>query len=494
MLSRLFRSNPVEVPGDAVARIDRALDRRTRRLMIGLNVPPSFDRVDGAMVVVQGHGKFMRPIYAAGTHEPIPKFQRDECLSLVRSERPELHDAVMCRLGLADIQSTVISRLTPEAGKFVDRILGVGVTDPGIWTRDSFDGTRRYSSLCQSDRVAAITGLSVIDGFPAQDVEAGGGGDPLGPLPTWLLLADRSRRVATRAAASISLGASIQGYLLPPSDGLDATVPEIAPFAAPGTDWFSALNNLDHPHSLNQQPSSSTLNPAHFLGGVADAKLIDQWNELPGDTSHVGKFVADSVTAAAKKLRSGTSLPDVLCSAMKFSTDHAIAAIDDGLNFFAEEWNREEARLRGDEESPTVMFSVPRNVHRSNVDARIKPDFTHVGNVMVSGPDGVTPVLMSQLINRLKDRELADESTQFGAVDSFVSCSTSTTPSLAAIESALMALMHVDQMAGNIPDLTGAARQRILGRLTPGHPHSWRNLLCEMADFQPTAMKLRDAV
>ena len=493
MLSRLFRSNPVEdVPTDAAAQIDRALDRRTRRLMIGLHVPPTFDRVDGAMVVVQGHGKFMRPIFAAGTHESISDFQRDECLALVESSSPSLHDAVVCRLGLADIQSVVAARLKPEAGKFVDRILGVGVTDPGIWTCDGFDDTRRYSSLCQTDRLAAITGLSVIDSFPAQDVEAGGAGYPLGPLPSWLLLADRSRRVATRAAVSVSLGESVRGYLLPPSDGLDATVPDIMPFDTPGIEWFQELS------SLERQRSSSTLDPARFLGGVADAELIGQWNKLPTGKTMDQEFVISSVAVAAKRLRAGASLPDVLCSAMKFTIDHVIAAVDDGLAVLAQQWDREAARLQSESASqmrtPIIKLSTARHVPWSNVDERLKPDFAHVGNVMVNGPDAVMPVLMSQLINRLKDRGLADDSTRFGTVDGFISSSASSTPSLAAIESALMGLMHVDQMAGNLPDLTGASKQRILGRLTPGHPHSWRHLLCEMADFQPTAMKLRDAI
>ncbi len=63
-----------------------------------------------------------------------------------------------------------------------------------------------------------------------------------------------------------------------------------------------------------------------------------------------------------------------------------------------------------------------------------------------------------------------------------------------AVVASLLGLLHIDQMPANVPWLTGAASQRILGRLTPGRPANWRQLVRAMADFQPAAMKLKDAV
>ena len=63
-----------------------------------------------------------------------------------------------------------------------------------------------------------------------------------------------------------------------------------------------------------------------------------------------------------------------------------------------------------------------------------------------------------------------------------------------AILVAILGAMNVDQLPGNIPWITGAKSQKILGRITPGSPSNWRQLLREMADFQPPAMRLRDAV
>ena len=63
-----------------------------------------------------------------------------------------------------------------------------------------------------------------------------------------------------------------------------------------------------------------------------------------------------------------------------------------------------------------------------------------------------------------------------------------------AVLSATLGAMSIDQMPANVPWITGADCQRILGRITPGSPTNWRQLLREMADFQPPAMRLRDAV
>jgi hypothetical protein len=63
-----------------------------------------------------------------------------------------------------------------------------------------------------------------------------------------------------------------------------------------------------------------------------------------------------------------------------------------------------------------------------------------------------------------------------------------------ATTTAILGFLHIDQMPASVPSLTTATDQRILGRITPGKPSNWRQLLREMADFHPPAMKLRDAV
>ncbi len=66
-----------------------------------------------------------------------------------------------------------------------------------------------------------------------------------------------------------------------------------------------------------------------------------------------------------------------------------------------------------------------------------------------------------------------------------------------ALESAaagLLALLHLDQVPANRPEITGAEVPRLLGRLTPGHPQNWRRLLECCAGQQTPARPLRSAL
>ena len=65
---------------------------------------------------------------------------------------------------------------------------------------------------------------------------------------------------------------------------------------------------------------------------------------------------------------------------------------------------------------------------------------------------------------------------------------------LRAVAAGLLGVLHIDQSPANLPFLTGADTQRILGTITAGVPANYRQLLRCMADFSPPAMKLRDAV
>jgi anhydro-N-acetylmuramic acid kinase len=66
--------------------------------------------------------------------------------------------------------------------------------------------------------------------------------------------------------------------------------------------------------------------------------------------------------------------------------------------------------------------------------------------------------------------------------------------SLTAASTAILAMLFVDRVAGNLPHLTGAEGSRILGRLTPGASAPFRRLLVEMTSRSPETLTLRDAV
>jgi anhydro-N-acetylmuramic acid kinase len=58
----------------------------------------------------------------------------------------------------------------------------------------------------------------------------------------------------------------------------------------------------------------------------------------------------------------------------------------------------------------------------------------------------------------------------------------------------LLAALHLDQMPAATTAITGAEEPCVLGRLTPGSPHNWRNLLRSMTTPRTTLRALREAV
>ncbi len=103
----------------------------------------------------------------------------------------------------------------------------------------------------------------------------------------------------------------------------------------------------------------------------------------------------------------------------------------------------------------------------------------------------------ARLFVHVDESELADKSDlvtganlQFERLDDVIG----KTINLEALVAAILGMFHIDQLPGNLPRLTGASSQRILGRLTPGRPSNWRQLIRAMAQYQPAPMKLKDAI
>jgi len=342
------------------------------RLIIGSAINRTVSELQCVLMMTDGRGKFLRLRHVVGQVVPISKTIQDSWLAINASEgNPQLKDTRQFMSELADFQSQTIESVKLHAGKYVDRILAVALTDPGLWVED-FDGRRIYCALSDSQRVADLTGLTVIDNFPVNDVLSGGSGSPLEPLPLWLAFADRHERVASEHRIVIFAEEQIRAFLLPASDGLDADLPSIQIAAASKDDFADAFKEalkLLH-HQTRQRPTG----PMPVIGQT---------------------FI--------------------------FGTEQRKAEVKGMLTKLS-----------------TTEEIVPR-------------------------PEAL-------------DSLGVDED------------------SISATIAGLLGILHIDQMQGNLPWLTGAADQRVLGRLTPGTPSNWRQLVREMSDFSPPAMKLRDAI
>lgn len=332
--------------------IDRSLQNRQHRLVAGISINENFDRVFGCLAVINGQGKFAKLKYATGGQAKIPRSIQDACKQAVQNPRIESSELTLLLRDLAEVQAAVVEELKLSAGKYVDRVLAVAVTDPGIWSID-FDGRRSCHSMCDAATVAEISGVNVIDALPDRDLSVGGSGHALAALPIWILFADRSPRVANFDAVFIDASNGLnQIFTLPASDGLDAELPAIRWETAPGDETID--QTIDRVR--NRRP---------------DDRIVVQ--------------LANTDSGSVRAMR-----------------DH------ESVEHFED--------------------------------------------------------LVGQQIN------------------------------LDALVAALLGMFHIDQMPANVPAITGASIQRILGRLTPGRPSNWRQLIRAMAQHQPAPMKLRDAI
>ena len=93
---------------------------------------------------------------------------------------------------LAEFGATVVGDLCARWPQLERRMLAIGMTEPGIWGRTR-GGLVGYLPLVDAGRLADLTGLNVIDAFPARDLAQEGAGGPLDPMPDWLLLHHASK-------------------------------------------------------------------------------------------------------------------------------------------------------------------------------------------------------------------------------------------------------------------------------------------------------------
>lgn len=430
-ISKLW-SRPVNE--DTVGKIDRCLADRTHRLNAGICLSQDFKRIDGCLIVVSGRGKYLRIRQSFYGQQSVPANVADS-LREACSENGSIAQLKPILLDLAESQAAMVDQLKAHAGKAVDRILTVSVRDPGFWATD-FDQQPVYFGLCDSSRLAELTGITVVDNFPARELTVGGNGQQLECLPYWLAFADRSPKVSTQTRLVIDFGLDTVAYVLPPSDGLDAEVPRIQALSTVGLALPLGLLESKMP--------------------TQEMSEIERWTEL------------------SRLYVSGQSLPSLLerwnTTGNLESTTRQSSWLNDALQMIGSDLSQLSAAIHtafeviGSELAPIIKQPQP------------------IDRLMTSMPSQ----LQGCLINLLDDvvPDVPVESHQSGVEGTGLGCLTA----------AILGLMHIDQLPANIPWITGADHQRILGSLTPGRPANWRQLVLDMADYCPPAMKLRDAV
>ena len=442
-------------PDDPAQRIDRTLDDRGHRLIAGFNTTREFDRIDAVLVVAAGNGKYLRVKHVESESQSLPDALQNALKEVTASPQPSVADVRQLATDLALQQASLFEKIKCGAGKYVDRILAIAVNDPGIWWTD-FDGSEQYVGLCDPARLSELTGVTVIDDFPARDVAAGGTGQCLDGLPLWFLHADRSHNIAAEHRLVIQLTNQSASYWIPASDGLDAEVPSITSIGpTPSVDFLERLLSLrsaNQAMDLDQADNLVACPPDQlYADGNRNPDLIDRWNRI--------------------WLESVGSDNELQCSPREINTSLANVA--------------GESRFQSISQADVIRSAVYWLTEL--ILAKVSPASARADQVYFTTETQLTTCLINQFIQAAG----IDKSRVHATPP--ISISTDNYP-INAISAAILGLLHIDQMPANVPTLTGATEQRILGRLSMGKPSNWRQLLREMADFHPPAMKLRDAV
>lgn len=444
----LWNANDPDDPSD---RIDRAIHERNQRLVSGVEVSSRFDKVRGSLVVTQGSGKFLRVQHAVHAQVEIGASLRESLLEVCRSEdlddeRLATHSPLPPVLNdLAELQAAVVENLKLEAGKYVDRILAVGVLDPGIWCYD-FDGRPTYQSMCDSSKLAELCGVSVIDSFPARDLSVEGHGKPMEALPLWLMFADRNPKIATEQRLLIRFSDNTEIYSLPVSDGLDSHLPDIQFDQLAGLKFLDQLVVQHFPTDLDVSRIDEW-----YASGSVDAALLNNLHEQasPNSLQYGTSGVATESIAehlAARYLSAGDGkLADMVRTGIQWIGENLALA-------------NEAIESRSGQVNGRLLVASPAQYEAGIVNC------------------------LSSLVDESKTEVVSIRKLGTQAND------------LASMTAAILAMCHIDQLPANVPWITEATSQRILGRLTPGSPSNWRQLVKAMADFHPAPMKLRDAI
>jgi anhydro-N-acetylmuramic acid kinase len=157
---------------------DKALKAQTLRarshLSIGLMSGTSLDGIDAALLTTDGERIF--------EHGPAATFAypadfRERLRALLGREpdpswRPVIEE-------LTDRHAEAVANLLANAGLPASAVDVIGFHGQTIWHRPE---RRRTLQIGDGERLAAATGISVVDDFRSADVAAGGQGAPLVPL------------------------------------------------------------------------------------------------------------------------------------------------------------------------------------------------------------------------------------------------------------------------------------------------------------------------
>ncbi|QDU94726.1 anhydro-N-acetylmuramic acid kinase [Lignipirellula cremea] len=204
----------------------QSLTRRT----LGMCASADGERLCGAAVAASGNGLRMRLKLVAAANLPLPPHLTQNLLQL---QKPGGSDGVLLSLLRQEMADQMVQLAALLTGRLEEHAapLSIGVGDWLLVDEHHPGALPTPCSICDTHRLAELTGLTVVDDFAARDLAAGGNGMVLSLLPYWLLLADRSmtapERIARVLIERLSTSEEFRMTYLPPHAVLADWLPPV---------------------------------------------------------------------------------------------------------------------------------------------------------------------------------------------------------------------------------------------------------------------------
>ncbi|MBI3408412.1 MAG: anhydro-N-acetylmuramic acid kinase [Planctomycetes bacterium] len=392
----------------------------SQRWIVGLSSGSSQTGVSAVLVESAGTGMEWRCRIVHHLHQPHARELREWLLRASAGQALNPRQVVLLHRYLGESFAGAARTVVEQARFPMQRILCTGSSGHTLWHLPE----ARYPAvldLGMSEIVAERTGMSVVSDFKTRDLAAGGHGLPLTPLIDYLHFHQPNEN-----RLLLHLGGIATIVWLP--KGTDTR--QVIGFpAAPGTLLLDGLMGL-----LTGGREMIDAGGTHAVQGRCIESLVERWlthpffQKQPPRHLSAQDFGGEFIHQAARQAtHEGRSLHDLLCTANHFVARAILQAIKQFL---------------------------PK-----------PPD-----RVLLSG-GGVRNGLLWRLLEQGIGAVPVEKTDAHGVpVDA-----------RNALAHAGLAALAMDGVPANLPNVTGAAGPRLLGRFTPGSSANWARCLNWMA-------------
>lgn len=403
-------------------------------MVIGVSVARNAGQATAVLLGFTGRGLRSRPKIVERAIRPLSTELSDLIRRVSRGSLVPMAQVAALAAQLAEQAAELTHQL--RASRSAGEVLSVGVEDPGLW--HLVDGKARARlPLLDAARLAKETGLTVIDAFADRDLVEGGRGGPLGAVAQSVLLADEEKN-----RVLFDLGRTTKLTFLPK---VPEGVHKILAFdVGPGTELLDRLtyrltegkHRFDPGGRLAVQGRKIPALLSHLLSAPYFQQGLPRWH--PHGVCPTW-FLDESIRIA---IDSGYSMRDLLCTSTHLIAESLFRAIEEYL---------------------------PRRLQECEV---------------VLAGDGLRNGLLLREISSRLAQQTPKRITDLDISHTLLDAATT----------GVLTLLALDQVSQNQTSITGTAIPRVLGRVTPGSPQNWRQLVKQLRDYWPASMPLNNAV